>query len=121
MKWKGPDGKEQRHFGGAVFEPNKIRASAEAPDDFDQFWSEKIKELDSVDMDVKLEKVDIGDEKIEYYKIEMNNIRGRKIYGQLAKPIGEAKYQPCYKSSGLGCIHCSPIGSDGTPAMDGWH
>lgn len=88
VSWKNKDGKESKQYGGAVFNPEKIQGSAKGPDDFDQFWKDKIAELNEVPMEVKMERKDIGDDKIEYYKIEMNNIRGRKIYGQLAKPIG---------------------------------
>jgi len=76
--------------GGAVFAPSKIKASAPVPDDFDAFWTAKIKELDAVPMDVKLEPIDVGDDSIEYFKITMNHIRGRKIYGQIAKPKGKS-------------------------------
>lgn len=75
--------------GGAAFAPDKIAASAPPPDDFDDFWKAKIAELEKIDMNPVLTKVDVGDPKIEYYKIVMENIRGRKIYGQIAKPAGK--------------------------------
>lgn len=82
--------KELVAHGGAVFTPEKIKASAAPPEDFDKFWQAKIAELDAVPMNLKLEKVDIGDPNVEYYKITLDNIRGKKIYGQLAKPAGKS-------------------------------
>jgi cephalosporin-C deacetylase-like acetyl esterase len=90
FKAEGSD-KELKATGAAVYSPEKITRSAPIPDDFDAFWKAKIAELDAVPMNVKLEQVDIGDPKIEYYKITMDNIHGRKIYGQLAKPAGREK------------------------------
>jgi len=85
------EGKELKGLGAAVYAPDKIEASSPAPADFDEFWKTKIAELDAVPMNVQIEKVDIGDAKIEYYKVTMDNIRGRKIYGQLAKPVDGEK------------------------------
>jgi len=79
-------------YGGAAFDHEKITASAQPPDDFDQFWKEKIAELAAVPMNVQLTPVDSGDPKVEYYKITMDNIRGSKIQGQIARPAGK---EPC--------------------------
>ncbi len=90
VKYKSGD-KELTTSGGAAFAPDKIKASAPPPDDFDAFWKAKIAELDAVPMNVKLERIDIGDAKIEYYKVTLDNIRGTKIYGQIARPAGDDK------------------------------
>jgi cephalosporin-C deacetylase len=76
--------------GAAAFAPEKIVPSAPAPDDFDAFWDAKIKELNDVPMNVQLEKVDVGDAAVEYWKITLDNIRGAKIRGQIAKPAGKS-------------------------------
>lgn len=81
--------KELVAVGGAAFAPEKIKASSTPPDDFDTFWKEKYAELDAVPMNAKLEPIDIGDKRIEYFKVTLDNIRGKKIYGQLAKPAGK--------------------------------
>jgi cephalosporin-C deacetylase-like acetyl esterase len=88
-KPEGSD-KEVVGLGGAAYAPDKIKASAPPPDDFDAFWKAKIAELDAVPMNVKLEPIDVGDKNIEYFKVTMDNIRGTKIYGQLAKPAGKS-------------------------------
>ena len=91
VKYKPEGGKELVAYGGAAYAPAKIVASAPPPDDFDDFWNAKIKELDAVPMNVKLEPVDIGDTKVEYFKVTLDNVRGTKIYGQIAKPAGQTK------------------------------
>lgn len=86
---------EVRHPGakvaycGAAFEPEKIAPSSPPPDDFDAFWKEKVAELTAIPMNVTLTPVDVGDPKIEYFKVTMDNIGGRKIHGQLARPAGK--------------------------------
>ena len=82
--------KELTALGGAAFAPEQIKASMPPPDDFAAFWKAKIAELDAVPMNVKIEPIDIGDKSVEYYKITLDNIRGSKIYGQLAKPAGKS-------------------------------
>jgi cephalosporin-C deacetylase-like acetyl esterase len=70
--------------GGAIFDYGKIRPSAEEPADFDAFWQSKLAELAAVPMNVRLEQVDNSE--VDLWKISMDNIRGTKIYGHIAKP-----------------------------------
>ena len=76
-------------YGGAAYEPEKVKPSQPPPDDFDQFWKDKVAELQAVPLNVQLTPVDVGDPAIEYVKITMDNIRGAKIQGQIAKPKGK--------------------------------
>jgi cephalosporin-C deacetylase len=76
-------------LGGAAFAPEKITPSAPPPDDFDAFWKDKIAELAAVPMNVQLTPVDVGDANVEYFKVTMDNLRGSKIQGQIAKPKGK--------------------------------
>jgi cephalosporin-C deacetylase len=90
VKYKpAADGKEIVAHCGAAFAPDQIKASAPPPDDFDAFWKAKIAELDAIPMSANLEPIDVGDKTIEYYKITLANVQGRKIYGQIAKPAGK--------------------------------
>lgn len=84
----GEKGQAITAHGGAVYEPQSIKRSAPAPDDFDAFWKGKIDELHAIPMNAKIEKVDIGDPKVDYYKFTLDNVMGKKIYGQIAKPAG---------------------------------
>lgn len=76
-------------LGGAVFDYEQIQPSAPTPDDFDSFWEAKLAELAAVPVNVQLEAAESGNPEVEYYKITMDNIRGTRIYGQLAKPKGK--------------------------------
>jgi cephalosporin-C deacetylase-like acetyl esterase len=76
-------------YGGAAFAPEKVAPSSPPPDDFDAFWKEKISELEGVPMNVQLTPLDVGDPKIEYVKLTMDNIRGSRIQGQIARPAGK--------------------------------
>jgi cephalosporin-C deacetylase len=80
--------------GGAAFDPEKVAASMPPPDDFDQFWKEKIAELAAVPANAQLTPVDVGVPGVEYFKITMDNIRGSKIQGQIALPAGKKENLP---------------------------
>jgi len=88
VNWINNKGKKQRALGGIVCAPDKIEMSHPAPEDFDQFWAEKIAELNAVPAETSLEKVDLDLPEIDYWKIKMRNIRDTHIQGQLARPIG---------------------------------
>ncbi|MFA6288958.1 MAG: acetylxylan esterase [Opitutaceae bacterium] len=79
---------------GAIYAPEKIKPSAPAPADFDAFWKEKLAELARVPVNPVLEKV--ADAKntpgVDYYKVMLDNIRGTKVRGQLARPSAPGKY-----------------------------
>src|SRR5438034_1096186 len=66
--------------------PEKIEPSAPRPDDFDEFWAAKIKELEAVPANPQLESAESGKPDVEYWKITMDNVGGGKIHGQLARP-----------------------------------
>lgn len=81
--------KESVALGGAVFAPDQIKASMPPPDDFDAFWKAKIDELQAVPENAKLTPVDAKVPGVDYAKITLDNIRGTKVQGQLAKPTGK--------------------------------
>ncbi len=85
-----PESKEIVVYGGAAIAPEKIAASSPPPEDFDEFWNSKIVELQAVPMNIQIKKVDVADHSIEYFHVTFDNIRGRKIHGQLAKPSGKS-------------------------------
>lgn len=80
--------KEMVAYGGAAFAPDQIHASAPVPEDFDEFWKGKISAMQQIPMNPQLEKVDVGNPKIEYYRFTLDHTNGSKVYGQLAKPVG---------------------------------
>jgi cephalosporin-C deacetylase-like acetyl esterase len=92
VNFKLPDGKVEKAFGGAAVEPEKIKPSSTRPDDFDEFWKSKLKELKSVPVNAKLEPGQSDKPNVDYYKISMDNIRGTHIQGQLARPSQGKKF-----------------------------
>lgn len=80
--------------GSAIYAPDQIKPSAPEPADFDAFWKDKLAELAQVPANPVLEKT--PDSKntpgIEYYKVTLDNIRGTKVRGQLARPSAPGKY-----------------------------
>jgi len=84
--------KEIKWAAGAAVAPSKIELSAPKPDDFDAFWKAKVDELNSIPANPQVEPVDGGKETVEYFKVQLDNIKGTHVYGQLAKPKGEGKY-----------------------------
>jgi cephalosporin-C deacetylase-like acetyl esterase len=90
LKGKGPDGKDVTALGAAAFAPEKIAPSSPAPEDFDAFWKKKLEELAAVPANVQLTPAESGSADVEYFKVTMDNIRGRKIRGQLARPKGKS-------------------------------
>lgn len=91
VKAKSAGSKEVRALGGVVAAAGKIQPSAERPADFDAFWAAKLKELAAVHTDPQLESVDSGKPNVNYWKITMNNIRGTRIRGQIARPATDDK------------------------------
>ncbi len=89
---KTTGGKAVRAHGGALFSPTEIRPAAARPKDFDAFWKAKLRELSKVPINAVLAPGDSGNASVEYWTISMDNIRGSKINGQLAKPKGEGKF-----------------------------
>lgn len=82
------DEKNKAH-GGAAFAWQQIQPSAQAPTDFDEFWKEKLKELANVPVNSALQEVDSDSPDVQLWKITMDNIRGTKINGYLARKRGD--------------------------------
>ncbi len=82
--------RQPRTLAGVVVAPEKIAAAGPRPADFDAFWESKVKELQAIPTNAKLETVEAGKPGVDYWKISMDNIRGTHIQGQLARPkLGE--------------------------------
>ncbi|HEY1923341.1 MAG TPA: acetylxylan esterase, partial [Tepidisphaeraceae bacterium] len=83
-----------RVLAGAAIAPYKVQPATTRPDDFDAFWADKIKELEAIPPNPKLESVDVNNPSVSYFKIQMDNIKGSHIYGQLAMPSATGKKYP---------------------------
>ena len=86
------EGREHRATGGAVAAPEQITLSAPCPADFNAFWEAKVKELEAIPANPKVESVDSGRTNVAYWKITMDNIRGSHIHGQIARPTEGKKF-----------------------------
>jgi cephalosporin-C deacetylase-like acetyl esterase len=88
---KGTNG-TVKALGGALIAPEKITRAEPRPDDFDAFWADKLKELATVPANPRLTPAEGGKAGVDYFKVQMDNIRGTHIQGQLARPKGEGKF-----------------------------
>ncbi|MDF2440212.1 MAG: cephalosporin-C deacetylase [Abditibacteriota bacterium] len=86
-----PDKAPIKNFAGAVVAPDRIGPSSPPPADFDAFWKRKLEELAAVPANPVLEAGESGNPNVDYWKISLDNIRGSKIRGQLARPKAGAK------------------------------
>lgn len=90
VRWGNVDTWKNKAVGGAIASADKLKLSSKKPADFDLFWDSKLKELETVPTNPILTKTDSNKEGVDYWKIKMDNIRGTKIKGQIAKPaVGE--------------------------------
>src|SRR5438552_177647 len=71
---------------GAAVAPLEIRSSGPPPPDFDAFWATQLRRLDSVPPEPVLTPRASGRADVEYFTIQMKNVDGAHIYGQLARP-----------------------------------
>jgi cephalosporin-C deacetylase-like acetyl esterase len=85
VKWQA-DVRENRAVGAAVADPDRITPAAPPPEDFDAFWKAKLEDLSRVPPNAKLQRADAGKRGVDYWKVTLDNIRGTRIRGQLARP-----------------------------------
>lgn len=85
------DGRERKALSGVVVAPDQIKPSAPPPVDFAAFWDAKVKELAAVPANPQLERADSGRDGVDYWRITMDNVHGRHIRGQLARPTDGEK------------------------------
>src|SRR5688500_10468670 len=91
VKWD-PDKPSNRAFAGAVAAPDRIKPAAPPPEDFDAFWKSKIEELANVPPNPVLTQGDAGKPKVSYCKITLDDVRGTRVNGQIARPDKGEKF-----------------------------
>ncbi len=119
VNWGKTDRFPDRRVGGAVADPGLLQLSASKPKDFEQFWAQKIEALESIPVNARLERVDSLSDGIEYYKITMDNIGGRKIHGQLARPAEGEQFPALLIVQWAGVYPLDPAWVTGR-AQQGW-
>lgn len=85
-----------RFDGGAGVQPNKLRAAAKEPRDFDAFWDKQKKKLNAVPVAFRMEKAATGNH-AEVYAVSVDCAGPRPVTGYLTIPIGaKDKSMPAY-------------------------
>lgn len=77
---------------GAAIAPAQLRPVVREPRDFDRFWREKIKRLQSVPPNPVLTVKPTANPEIEHAILKMDHIDGRHVHGQVAKPKRAGKF-----------------------------
>lgn len=78
--------------GGVVAAPEQIKLSAARPKDFDLFWQAKVAELKKIPANPRLERVEVTESNLSYWKVTLDNTRSTHIQGQLARPTEGKKF-----------------------------
>ena len=128
------DGKKYRGLATGAYEPYRVKATTPKPDDFDQYWSDKMAGLGKIPLEPIMEKVEIdGVNDVDMYHISyVSGPKGwgsqPRFYGMLSVPKGEGPfpallqvpgagvrpYRPSYGWAQKGVIHLT-VGIHGIP------
>jgi cephalosporin-C deacetylase-like acetyl esterase len=111
-------GKEYRRLATAGFEPDHIRAVAEMPKDFQQFWDSSLAGNAKIPVDPKMTLMpDRCTPNVNVYHVKLQNYRlGTYVYGILCVPKKEGKYPALLQVPGAGV---RPYNGDITMAEQG--
>lgn len=82
----------KRQLAGAAIAPTQLQPVEPVPADFDRFWDAQVERLKQIPANPKLSPEASGREGVEYATLQMDNIDGSHVYGQLAKPTREGKF-----------------------------
>jgi cephalosporin-C deacetylase-like acetyl esterase len=86
------DGTKLSASTGVMVSPEKLTQAIPPPEDFDAFWEGKLKELAAVPVNPVLTDGESGNPAVIYQTIAMDNIRGTRIRGQIARPAAPGKF-----------------------------
>ena len=113
-------GQKVTTYAGAAADYRKIQWTLPLPDDFDAFWDGKIAASKKLPLNPKLEPVALSNEPaIDYYKLELDNINGSHVFGQLARPKASGKYPAILLVQYAGVYQLKRENVTGL-ARDGW-
>jgi cephalosporin-C deacetylase len=111
--------KDLKALAGVAVAPRLIKPSLPPPDDFDAFWKSKLEELAAVPANPVLESQPSERDGVDYWQITMDNIRGTKIHGQVAKPKKEGRFPALLIVQWAG-VYTLPKGFATGDAAGGW-
>lgn len=104
---------------GAAIEPFSLKPAAEPPADFDAFWASQIRSLRSVPPNAKLIAAPSGRAGVDYFEVTLDNVDGRHVKAQLARPTGTTKLPAMVVYQWAG-VYGLDKGWVTGPAADGW-
>ncbi|MEA1949922.1 MAG: acetylxylan esterase, partial [Planctomycetota bacterium] len=84
--YKPDTGKSIRAMAAAAVSPEKIEPSLPLPDDFDEFWASRKKEVAAMPMQPKLTPVNSGSPKMECFDVQINCPGGAPVWGYFGRP-----------------------------------
>ncbi len=111
--------KDLKALAGVAIAPRQIKPSLPPPDDFDAFWTTKLEELAAVPANPVLESKPSERDGVEYWQLTMDNIRGTKIRGQVARPKKEGRFPALLIVQWAG-VYTLPKGFVTNDAAGGW-
>jgi cephalosporin-C deacetylase len=96
-------------FAAAGFDPTQIEPTAQMPDDFDAFWAAARKELANVPTSPQVsQSIQFSTDRVTCYRVTLNNIADKKVYGWLAVPKGEGPFPAVLTLPGAGVYGIKP-------------
>lgn len=104
-------GKDYTGWSTAAVSPEKIQPTAQCPSDFDEFWSNAIKDARNTALEPTMEFLpERSSPEVNTYHVSFQNDRwGRRVYGILNVPTKPGKYPAILKVPGAGV---RPYGGD---------
>ncbi len=75
-----------RTLAGALVAPEKLQPSSPRPADFDAWWEAKIRELHAIPPKPQVTPGESGSATVDYALVQLDNINGTHVHGQLARP-----------------------------------
>jgi cephalosporin-C deacetylase len=88
----------------ASFDRHKIKPYVQIPADFEEFWTNEIRQNSLIPLDPRMElQPDRCTEKVNVYHVSFQNVRaGSRIYGWLAMPAEKGSYPAILRVPGAG-------------------
>jgi len=73
----------------------KYKGSTPKPDNFDEYWTKALKEIENIDYNVELKKIDYPVKNVEFFDVYYTGTRGARIHAIHARPKDIQSPTPC--------------------------
>lgn len=113
------DGTKLNASTGVMVSPEKLTQAIPPPEDFEEFWAMKLKELAAIPVNPVLEGGSSENPAVIYQTITLDHFRGSHIRGQIARPAAPGKFPAllCLQYAGVYGLDQSTVLNH---AADGW-